>query len=435
MLKPSAKKFVIASLLSVTMLVTVPLDAFAAALSASNLSQLQTVITSEMTARDTSFVINYTGSATNIANDLSTVTKAAKNSNDYLNNSWSSLSYNLVGVSGNMKITFNATYLTTAAQEAYVDSTVTQALASIITPGLTDFQKERAIHTWILNKLSYDYTLINHSAYAGLAAPNKTVCQGYALLMYKMLTQAGITTKIITGTLNGGAHGWNMVNIGGKWYHVDATNDDILQNKYYNVTDSVLSQNGFAWDKKAYPSATTSYVEGSTPTTPTPTPVTVVTLSKTTASLTVKSTTTLVATSKPTKTVTWKSSNPAVVSVKNGTLTGVSAGTATVTVTTQDNATATCKVTVTAPAVQSKVTLSKSTLALTKGGTSQLTAAITYLNSTQKPPSQLVVWKSNNTSIVTITNGVVKGVKAGTTTITASTQDGKATASCTVTVK
>jgi len=140
------------------------------------------------------------------------------------------------------------TYLTTATQEDYVNATVTKTLAAIITPGMTDFQKEKAIHTWICNTVSYDDTLVNHSAYAGLVAPNKTVCQGYALLMYKMLTQAGVATKIIDGTLQGGPHAWNMVNIGGNWYQVDATNDDILTNRFYNVTDTVLTQSGFVWE-------------------------------------------------------------------------------------------------------------------------------------------------------------------------------------------
>jgi len=129
-----------------------------------------------------------------------------------------------------------------------VNTVVNRTLGSIITSGMTDLQKEKAIHAWILKTVSYDFTLVNHSAYAGLVAPHKTVCQGYALLMYKMLTQAGITTRIVSGTLNGESHAWNKVCIDGNGYNVDATNDDgVNTTRFYNVSDSVLIQHGFAW--------------------------------------------------------------------------------------------------------------------------------------------------------------------------------------------
>ncbi|MDR3599455.1 MAG: transglutaminase domain-containing protein [Desulfosporosinus sp.] len=242
------KKLAIVSLFSVATLLLIPLNALARTTSVSTLTQLQTVIAADMTARDSEFIINYTGNTSNFSADLSNSLKAAENSNDYLKFSFSSLTCTASGTAGNLTISVKATYLTTAQQEAYVNTAVTQALASILTLGMTDFQKEKAIHAWILKKVSYDYTLVNHSAYAALVAPNKTVCQGYSLLMYKMLTQAGITTKIVSGTLNGEPHAWNKVAIGGNWYNVDATNDDGANTtRFYNVTDSFLSQNGFMW--------------------------------------------------------------------------------------------------------------------------------------------------------------------------------------------
>ena len=83
-------------------------------------------------------------------------------------------------------------------------------------------------------------------------------------------------------------------------------------------------------------------------------PVTGVTLSPTTATLTVGETETLTAIVAPEnakdKSVTWTTSNASVATVANGVVTAVGAGTATITVTTTDGAfTATCTVTVTAP--------------------------------------------------------------------------------------
>ena len=78
------------------------------------------------------------------------------------------------------------------------------------------------------------------------------------------------------------------------------------------------------------------------------------------------------------------------------------------------------------------VSLDKTSLELTEGGTDTLTATITPNNATNKN----VTWESSNTSVATVdANGLVTAVSAGTATITVTTEDGRKTATCTVTVK
>ncbi|NLJ95649.1 MAG: hypothetical protein GX321_00725 [Clostridiales bacterium] len=78
------------------------------------------------------------------------------------------------------------------------------------------------------------------------------------------------------------------------------------------------------------------------------------------------------------------------------------------------------------------VTLSKSAITIGKGATATLTATVQPANADQKG----ITWSSADPSIAMVdTNGVVQGVSAGTTRITAKTVDGNFTASCTVTVK
>ena len=77
------------------------------------------------------------------------------------------------------------------------------------------------------------------------------------------------------------------------------------------------------------------------------------------------------------------------------------------------------------------VTLSKTTLTLAAGKSETLAATIRPSGSTEKG----VTWKSSDTSIATVdANGKVTGVKAGTATITVTTDDGGYTATCSVTV-
>ena len=78
------------------------------------------------------------------------------------------------------------------------------------------------------------------------------------------------------------------------------------------------------------------------------------------------------------------------------------------------------------------VSLNKTQLELTVGGTATLTATVLPENAGDKS----VTWSSSNTSVATVSStGVVKGVAAGPATITVTTVDGGKTASCTVTVR
>ena len=165
-------------------------------------------------------------------------------------------------------------------------------------------------------------------------------------------------------------------------------------------------------------------------------PVESVTLDKTSVELTEGEETTLTATINPSnatnKNVTWTSSDSNVAAVANGKVTAVKAGTATITVKTEDgNKTATCTVTVKAKTYPvESVTLDKTSVELTEGEETTLTATINPSNATNKN----VTWTSSDSNVATVANGKVTAVKAGTATITVKTEDGNKTATCTVTV-
>jgi uncharacterized protein YjdB len=166
-------------------------------------------------------------------------------------------------------------------------------------------------------------------------------------------------------------------------------------------------------------------------------PVTSVSLSETSISLYIGASNWLFAIVMPedatNKNVTWSSSNPAVATVSNGTVIGVSVGSATITVTTADGGySASCSVYVNSSTVSvTDVSLSKTTLSLEVGDSETLTTTVMPSNATNKSVS----WSSSVPSVVTVLpNGLVTAVSAGSATIAVTTTDGNFTATCTITV-
>jgi len=83
------------------------------------------------------------------------------------------------------------------------------------------------------------------------------------------------------------------------------------------------------------------------------------------------------------------------------------------------------------PIAVTGITVSPTAVTVSANATTQITATVVPSNATNKT----VTWSSGNTSVATVNSaGLVTGVSGGTAIITATTQDGNKTATCTVTV-
>ena len=163
-------------------------------------------------------------------------------------------------------------------------------------------------------------------------------------------------------------------------------------------------------------------------------PVTSVSLSSSSLALRVNEQSSLEATVLPenatNKNVTWFSSNEKVATVNSsGTIFALTAGTTVICVKTEDgNHEAQCQVVVSVAV--SGLLINPAELSLDEGESKTITAVISPSDATD----QEVIWESSDTDIATVDGGRVTGVKAGIAVITATTNDGGKTASCTVTV-
>ena len=161
-------------------------------------------------------------------------------------------------------------------------------------------------------------------------------------------------------------------------------------------------------------------------------PVTELTLNKTSVTLLAGESETLAASAFPLDTkVQWSSSSPAIASVdQNGKVTGIDNGTTIITVASADGTkTATCEVTVIVPVTG--VSLDRTSAEIIKGDIMTLTATVAPSNATNKN----VIWTSSNPSVATVSqSGVITAIKAGSTTVVATTIDGEKAAACEIVV-
>lgn len=108
---------------------------------------------------------------------------------------------------------------------SYVNEQVNNVVEEYITDDMTDMQKIKTIHDWICNNIVYDNENMsapkNHND-ASIFMNDSTVCEGYAKCYNLLLNASGIETYYLLGD----NHAWNVIRLGGHYFHSDTTWDD-----------------------------------------------------------------------------------------------------------------------------------------------------------------------------------------------------------------
>lgn len=131
---------------------------------------------------------------------------------------------------------------------------------SIISPEMDYFQREKAIHDYIVKNHSYDLgnsgvgQCEDSYSLSGLLKNGEGVCQGYAQLFWALCLNTKIPAGMIYGNAGGGSHAWNIVSIYGDCFHVDVTWNDPIPDQgqkvrydYYNLSEKEISKD-HKWD-------------------------------------------------------------------------------------------------------------------------------------------------------------------------------------------
>lgn len=144
---------------------------------------------------------------------------------DYLRYHYAGTSITMTGFGRSFQVNYKIDYLESKKQMEEVDKEVKRLIKDMNLEKKSDFKKVKKIHDYIIRNVQYDVSTKNNSAYAALIKKS-SACQGYATLVYKMMTEAKIPCRIIAGRSSGEAHAWNIVKVNKKWYNLDCTWDD-----------------------------------------------------------------------------------------------------------------------------------------------------------------------------------------------------------------
>ena len=120
---------------------------------------------------------------------------------------------------------------------------------SIIKPGMSEYDKAKAIHDWIVTNCYYDfngdYGYESYSQY-GIFKNKYGVCDGYTYGFKRLAEMAGLECERYV-CYN---HSWNRVKIDGEWYNVDCTYSDI-DGTFFLKSDEYFVKKGYQWGFEA----------------------------------------------------------------------------------------------------------------------------------------------------------------------------------------
>lgn len=146
------------------------------------------------------------------------------------------------------------TYRMTADEISSMNMAAEKAAKEIIsqlTPDMDDYEKLKFFHDYLVLNCETDRNYAFADTIYGALVEKKALCEGYSKAFAYLCNLAGIENAIVTGETYV-AHMWNIVKLGGNWYHVDVTWDkpedqlrkaypDVILYQYFMVTDSVIS--------------------------------------------------------------------------------------------------------------------------------------------------------------------------------------------------
>ncbi|WP_318618233.1 transglutaminase domain-containing protein [Sporosarcina sp. YIM B06819] len=150
-----------------------------------------------------------------------------------------------------------------------LDAKVKKVVASINKPGLSELDKVKAVHDYLVLNTEYDYANLqkntipadSYTAHGALLG-GVAVCDGYTKAAQLLLNKLGIENHYVIGQIGDGLHSWNQVKLNDNYYFMDVTWNDPVPNRpgiiaydYFLVTSNQLRKD-HSWIEKNWAVAT-----------------------------------------------------------------------------------------------------------------------------------------------------------------------------------
>jgi hypothetical protein len=228
----------------------------------SSTTEFETIVLNELNLTNSNFNITYYGEM----EDIDVVMKHILENDPYLRCTITSIKWITSStVDGVYNVNIKAAHILSSYERQVADKEIDTILASIITLTMTDDEKVKAVHDYIITNAKYDTSSVYYSDY-DLLSNGTAVCNGYSLLTYNMLKKLDIPVKFVFGSSDSQSHVWNMVELGDYWFHLDTTWDDPMPDRgntvsynYYMLTDEEISKDHVIEDNQNLPSAKVKY--------------------------------------------------------------------------------------------------------------------------------------------------------------------------------
>ncbi len=175
---------------------------------------------------------------------------------DYPQHFWYNGAYNYVMDGSGTILSVKPTYTMTASQKQTAQKKVDDVVKELLGKaayGQTEYARELILHDALADRVKYVAGTNAHNLYGALVE-GKAVCEGYARAFQYLLYQSGTQCLFVEGTgirpggSKGEAHAWNVVKVGGKYYHTDVTWDDqsdatiSVMHAFFNLNDTLIKE-------------------------------------------------------------------------------------------------------------------------------------------------------------------------------------------------
>jgi hypothetical protein len=139
---------------------------------------------------------------------------------------------------------FTPNYSFTADELEYCDSGIKRYVDEFMTDAPVngdDYQKVKYVYEYVAKHVTYDADIISNQSIYGAFVSKRCACNGYAKAVQYLCNKIGIRCILVVGEADNGkevnSHAWNIADVNGAWYQLDATWAD----RKYKAGDTVVS--------------------------------------------------------------------------------------------------------------------------------------------------------------------------------------------------